>query len=44
MSDRGDLVAKRQRYIQRQVELDKGTVNVDIRSRKPMGRPSFQAK
>jgi len=37
MSDRGDLVAKRQRYIQRQVELDKGTVNVDIRSRKPMG-------
>jgi DMSO/TMAO reductase YedYZ molybdopterin-dependent catalytic subunit len=37
MSDRGDLVAKRQRYIQRQLELDKGSVNVDIRSRKPMG-------
>jgi DMSO/TMAO reductase YedYZ molybdopterin-dependent catalytic subunit len=37
MSDRGDLVAKRQRYIQRQIELDKGAVNVDTRSRRPMG-------
>jgi DMSO/TMAO reductase YedYZ molybdopterin-dependent catalytic subunit len=37
MSNRRDLVAKRQRYIQRQLELDKGAVNVDTRSRKPMG-------
>ena len=37
MSDRTDLVAKRQRYIQRQLELDKGAVNVDTRSARPMG-------
>ena len=36
MADRSDLVAKRLRYIQRQLELDKA-VDVDTRSTRPMG-------
>jgi DMSO/TMAO reductase YedYZ molybdopterin-dependent catalytic subunit len=32
-----DLVARRQKYIQRQIELDKRAVNVDFAGRKPEG-------
>jgi len=33
-----DLVARRQKYIERQIELDKGTVNVRFAGRQPQGR------
>ena len=36
-SEKSDLVARRQRYIERQLELAKDSVNVDTRARKPMG-------
>jgi DMSO/TMAO reductase YedYZ molybdopterin-dependent catalytic subunit len=35
--NKGDLVERRQRYISRQRELAKETVDVDLRTRKPMG-------
>jgi DMSO/TMAO reductase YedYZ molybdopterin-dependent catalytic subunit len=38
--ERPDMVAKRQRYIDRQRELAKETVNVDLRGRRPMGTGS----
>jgi DMSO/TMAO reductase YedYZ molybdopterin-dependent catalytic subunit len=34
---KGDLVERRRRYIERQIALDKNTVNVDFRGRKPSG-------
>src|SRR5215510_4024886 len=37
MSDRQDLVERRQKYIQRQIELDKGDVNVRFRGQPPEG-------
>src|ERR1043166_2381969 len=37
MSDRSDLVERRQKYIQRQIELDKGDVNVRFRGQPPEG-------
>ena len=37
MSEPSDLVARRQQYIQRQIELDKGTVNVKFRGQPPRG-------
>jgi DMSO/TMAO reductase YedYZ molybdopterin-dependent catalytic subunit len=37
MRDKPDLVERRQKYIQRQIELDKGTVNVKFRGRRPEG-------
>jgi DMSO/TMAO reductase YedYZ molybdopterin-dependent catalytic subunit len=36
-SEKSDMVARRQRYIERQLALSKDTVNVDLRTRKPMG-------
>jgi len=36
-SDKPDLVERRQKYVQRQIELDKGTVNVKFRGRTPAG-------
>ncbi|HET7220807.1 MAG TPA: sulfite oxidase-like oxidoreductase [Vicinamibacterales bacterium] len=36
-SNKSDLVERRQRYIERQRELAKETVNVDLRTRKPVG-------
>jgi DMSO/TMAO reductase YedYZ molybdopterin-dependent catalytic subunit len=33
-----DLVERRQRYIRRQIELDKGAVNVRFRGQRPQGR------
>ena len=36
-SEKSDMVARRQRYIERQLELAKDAVNVDLRTRKPMG-------
>ena len=38
MSDKPDLVERRQRYIQRQIELDRASVNVDVHGRRPEGR------
>ena len=38
MSD--DLVARRQRYIQRQIQLNNGNVNVQFRGRRPEGSGS----
>jgi DMSO/TMAO reductase YedYZ molybdopterin-dependent catalytic subunit len=35
--DKPDLVERRQKYVQRQIELDKGTVNVKFRGRTPAG-------
>jgi DMSO/TMAO reductase YedYZ molybdopterin-dependent catalytic subunit len=37
MSDKPDLVERRQKYIQRQIELDQGAVDVTFRGRKPAG-------
>ena len=37
MSDKPDLVERRQKYIRRQIELDKGAVDVTFRGRKPAG-------
>jgi DMSO/TMAO reductase YedYZ molybdopterin-dependent catalytic subunit len=37
MRDKSDLVERRQKYIQRQIDLDKGTVNVKFRGRPPEG-------
>jgi DMSO/TMAO reductase YedYZ molybdopterin-dependent catalytic subunit len=37
MADRPDLVARRQRYIQRQIEVDPGAVNVAFRDARPEG-------
>ena len=37
MRDKPDLVERRQKYIQRQIDLDKGTVNVKFRGRRPEG-------
>src|ERR1700722_18895595 len=37
MQDKSDLVERRQKYIQRQIDLDKGTVNVKFRGRRPEG-------
>jgi DMSO/TMAO reductase YedYZ molybdopterin-dependent catalytic subunit len=37
MRDKSDLVERRQKYIQRQIDLDKGTVNVKFRGRRPEG-------
>jgi DMSO/TMAO reductase YedYZ molybdopterin-dependent catalytic subunit len=36
--NKDDLVARRQKYIQRQIKLDKGDVNVAIAGRRPEGR------
>jgi len=38
VSDKPDLVERRQRYIQRQIELDRASVNVDVHGRRPEGR------
>src|SRR6266571_2702973 len=38
MSEKPDLVERRQKYIQRQIELDKRAVNVQFRGRQPEGR------
>jgi DMSO/TMAO reductase YedYZ molybdopterin-dependent catalytic subunit len=35
--DKPDLVERRQKYIQRQIELDKGAVNVTVRGQAPRG-------
>ena len=46
MSDKPDLVERRQKYIQRQIELDKGAVNVDVpraAARRERGRPTATA-
>jgi DMSO/TMAO reductase YedYZ molybdopterin-dependent catalytic subunit len=37
MSDNADLVERRQRYIQRQIALDKSAVNVQFAGRRPSG-------
>src|SRR6187401_1586415 len=37
MSDPSDLVQRRQKYIQRQIQLDKGIVNVRFRGQSPQG-------
>src|SRR6476661_9417151 len=37
MSDKPDLVQRRQRYIQRQIKLDRGAVNVMFAGAKPEG-------
>jgi DMSO/TMAO reductase YedYZ molybdopterin-dependent catalytic subunit len=37
MPDKPDLVERRQKYVQRQIELDKGTVDVKFRGREPVG-------
>jgi len=37
MSDKPDLVERRQKYIRRQIEFDKGAVDVTLRGRKPAG-------
>jgi DMSO/TMAO reductase YedYZ molybdopterin-dependent catalytic subunit len=37
MADRPDLVERRQKYIERQIKLNKGTVNVRFRGRAPKG-------
>jgi DMSO/TMAO reductase YedYZ molybdopterin-dependent catalytic subunit len=37
MADRADLVERRRRYIQRQIELDKGAVDVRFRGQRPQG-------
>ena len=37
MSEKPDLVERRRRYIQRQIELDQGAVNVRFRGQKPRG-------
>jgi DMSO/TMAO reductase YedYZ molybdopterin-dependent catalytic subunit len=37
MRDKPDLVERRQKYIQRQIDLDKGAVNVKFRGRRPEG-------
>lgn len=37
MADTPDLVARRQRYIQRQIELDRGTVDVKFEGQPPQG-------
>src|ERR1700722_20672987 len=37
MQDKSDLVERRQKYIQRQIDLDTGTVNVKVRGRRPEG-------
>ena len=36
-SHKDDLVERRQRYIERQIALDKGAVNVEFAGRKPAG-------
>src|SRR5881392_40390 len=38
MHDKRDLVARRQKYIERQIDLDKRAVNVAIAGRRPEGR------
>jgi len=38
MAEKPDLVARRQKYIQRQIELDKRAVNVRFRGMRPEGR------
>jgi DMSO/TMAO reductase YedYZ molybdopterin-dependent catalytic subunit len=38
MAEKPDLVERRQRYIQRQIELDKRAVNVQFRGLRPEGR------
>jgi DMSO/TMAO reductase YedYZ molybdopterin-dependent catalytic subunit len=38
MTIKDDLVARRQKYIERQIELDKGAVNVPVAGRPPQGR------
>ena len=38
MADKADLVARRQKYIARQIALDKGAVNVTLAGRQPEGR------
>jgi DMSO/TMAO reductase YedYZ molybdopterin-dependent catalytic subunit len=38
MREKPDLVARRQKYIQRQIELDKGAVNVTFAGHTPEGR------
>ena len=38
MAEKPDLVERRQKYIQRQIELDKRAVNVQFRSMRPEGR------
>ena len=35
--EKEDLVERRRRYIQRQIELDKGAVNVQFAGRRPQG-------
>ena len=37
MADKSDLVERRQKYIQRQIELDKSAVNVKFRGLAPQG-------
>src|SRR5579864_1511486 len=37
MRDKSDLVERRQKYIQRQIDLGRGTVNVKFRGRRPEG-------
>ena len=37
MPDRPDLVERRQKYIQRQIQLNKGAVNVTLRGMAPEG-------
>jgi hypothetical protein len=41
VSDKADLVTRRQRYIERQRELKKETVNVNFAGMKPMGTGSL---
>jgi DMSO/TMAO reductase YedYZ molybdopterin-dependent catalytic subunit len=38
MTSKSDLVERRQRYIDRQIALEKSAVNVDLRGRRPEGR------
>src|SRR5437879_11472785 len=37
MRDKPDLVERRQKYIRRQIDLDRGAVNVKFRGRRPEG-------
>ena len=37
MSDKSDLVERRQRYIQRQIDIDKSAVNVEFAGKRPQG-------
>jgi DMSO/TMAO reductase YedYZ molybdopterin-dependent catalytic subunit len=41
MAEKPDLVQRRQKYIQRQIELDKRAVNVQFRGLRPEGRGPF---